>query len=271
MTTQYTHIAELVIRHSYYNELDNIPIDFVPSATTAKLFQKYGFLMRPIFNGFQLFSTSDQPLKTYLQYIERATQTSQFSVSIAPSDDYFYNYTELLENGAKSILYSTSNTQLILDKKVLFPGISSEKTNAYLGEIQLNFEDLYSNEKSSYLIEFTAQKTQWNYFVINRSQVNLNNPFIKSKTELKFESPISTTLPTGEQALQFSSGKSLIPLHANAVHHFDLADTIAKPGTQDQTKIKTLFVGLPNPLPSRINFNDVEGEIRPTSPMYVYL
>ena len=101
----------------------------------------------------------------------------------------------------------------------------------------------------------------------------LANPSITSKDGISFTGPASVTIQSGQQALLFSSGESLIPLSQQPKQRFDLVDNPAPDNQQGQKRNspKIIYKGLPNADPKFYGITEVNGSSQVTSPMYVYV
>jgi hypothetical protein len=123
-------------------------------------------------------------------------------------------------------------------------------------------------------IEYTARATQWQYYIINRSLVKLDNPAVTGKSDIAFEGPANVTIATGQAALLFTSGKNLIPLSECPKYKFDLVNSSGATqdnGSRSKKAGKIIFKGLPHPQPGRFGSLIVNGKGQVSSPIYLYI
>jgi hypothetical protein len=176
------------------------------------------------------------------------------------------------------LLYNSSNTSVEDNGVQLNQELSANAGTPCMGKVTLYFNDIlkFSDETgyAQFNIRYAARATQWQYFVINRSLVPLNDLAISGKTQINFEGPENVFTAAGQAALLFSSGTSLIPMSEQPIYKFDLVNRSAPAGKPVDNKpvISQIIVkGLPTPDPMWIGkvTSDVNGQL--SSPMYVYL
>jgi len=139
----------------------------------------------------------------------------------------------------------------------------------YLGTITIYFDDIIKGY-TQYAINYKARSTQWQYFVINKSAVQLENPAISGKTPVSFDGPSSVTVGNGQQAMLFTSGDNLLSLSEVPKYKFDLVNKpVRQTGASSSPKV--IFKGLPSPDPRRSGVNTGAEDNMVVSPMYVYV
>jgi hypothetical protein len=105
--------------------------------------------------------------------------------------------------------------------------------------------------------------------------MQVENLAINGKLNISFDGPVEVIIPSGEQAMLFTSANELLPLSQNPGFQLDLINN--KAGVVDNKNIiprsnrKILFKGLPWPDPGIIDMTELNGRPVYASPMYIYL
>lgn len=279
MKSNYKLILGLEVNHSYYeNNVCNC-LKFIPSKATAELQKKYSFIIRYQTNGFELYANTIKPAGEFLQYIIKVSEDAFFEYTITSNDSNFSLFTELPVNQQGSLNYDTGFKQNLYDKEVLSLQAQILQANTLaLGSLKISLNDVlkYQNDDGvlNMQINYTARATQWQYYVINKSSVKLNNPSVTGNPDVAFEAPVEVTIATGQAALLFTSGNNLIPLSEYPKYKFDLVNnSTAIPDNKISQKKtgKLIFKNLPNPQPNRIGSVVVNGKGQISSPIYLYI
>jgi hypothetical protein len=277
MNANYKLVFTVTVKHTFFQgDICNCLL-FSPSTDTESLFKRFGFKIHSRNDGFDLYTTNDS-IEDYINYIQSSTGKSGFDFQIQTTNPDFVLFTDLPVNWLGQILYSNSDPlNQLKDETVILNQTLSEDSSTNIGALNIQFADLIKGNKPSqeinYQINFEARPTQWQYYVVNKSKVLLDNPSITGKSKIAFAGPSNVTLPTNEEALLFTS-ETLIPLSEIAVNNFDLANN---PAAIQNDKLKTkanpkiVFKGLPNANPSHFGIFSENGIDCMSSPMYIYL
>ncbi|NTE05716.1 hypothetical protein G6M26_20990 [Agrobacterium tumefaciens] len=271
---RYHIIFRVSVSHTYFENENCRCVYFKPKSKTTTLLTKYSFIFRNTINGFELHShaTNDSDL---LKYISRSTGIETLDFDLFTDHDAFNYFTDLPANWIGQLNYDTRNSQNLYEKNslILVPDLIPGNNQNTIGTLLVCFDDLMKKqlaaEVADYRISYTARATPWQYFIINRSAIKLDRPGIIGKSEVKFTGPEAVHVETGEKALLFSSYPTLIPLHINPKHKFDLVDGII-PLESKSLKIKTIIKGLPTPKAGRLGFVKNSDQLLSSS-MYIYL
>lgn len=288
----YQRLFQLNVSHSYFQEDICRCLEFNADAATAQLMKRFRFLIRRQADGFGLYSNFNQTAGQLLQYIEEATGQHSFSFEIRTTNPDFNLFTELPANWVGQIIFNSMDNTVITNKVLLSQRLSPNAGTLCLGMVTLRFEDILQycghtvSAYTQFEIRFEARATQWQYFVINRSQVPLSNPAIcgkkpglSAKDQISFDGPVHVITAAGQAALLFSSGNQMIPLTEAPIYKFDLIDrtgtagnatTIGSAEDKKAAKPTIILKGLPNPDPQWIGRATGEAEAL-SSPMYIYL
>jgi hypothetical protein len=271
MNTTYTSLFRITTLHTYYASNICEGLHYNASPTTQTIIDKYGLIVRKNTNGFELYTTTNQPIEEYLNYIKQVTEEKAFEFSGTTIDQNFYNYTAEIPLTNIGILsyekkQDTATAMPIELTKTFIP--KSDTKNAI--HLKIEYDDIIRLRKTNTSIEFqiqlNARKTQWRYYIINNSNQNFNELAIESNTdEIQFSNEGETTLQNGQRALLFSSGTHKIPLKNTAENKFNLINTKT---TIAGNRKETVFKGLP--IPNTMNLQILEDDTI-ASLMYVYI
>lgn len=275
---KYQRLFQLDVFHSYFQGDICRCLEFNADGVTEQLMQRFRILIRRQVNGIGLYFNSKQSASQLLSYIEQATGQDSFCFEIRTNNPDFNFFTALPPDWVGQLLYQSNNSSVENDTVHLNQELSGNAGTLCMGKVTLHFDDVLKfSEQTGYAnfdIRYEARATQWQYFVINRSSVSLNDPAITGKMPVSFEGPEHVFTETGQEALLFSSGTSLIPLSEAPVHRFDLVnhpestlDTAGSKPLNPQLIVK----GLPTPDPVWIGRLAADADGQLSSPMYVYL
>lgn len=269
----YHIVFKTAVFHSYFENGKCNCVLIKPMPTTMNLFKRFNFLFKNTVNGFELYSNSTQVVDL-LAYMTKNTGSSTFSFELFTDNTHFSYFTDLPMDWMGQLAYDTQREFNIKEKDnvTLVPKLTAAPHQPILGTLQVHFKDL-STTPANFVIKYAARTTQWQYFIINKSAVTLDNPKVIGKSDIQFTGPESVTIETGEQALLFSSDQNLIPLHIKPVHKFDLVDALVYADSAAESKnrrIKTIIKGLPTPKAEWLGLVKSDAKLV-SSPMYVYI
>jgi hypothetical protein len=262
--------------HSYFDQDICSCLQFNPGAVTRQLIKRFNFKLKSKINGFDFYTSCNSAIPAFLQYISSATQQSFFDFDITTNNANFYHFTNLPVSWLGQLIYdSQAKLSTCADGSVqLAETLSANTSNTSIGSLTVRFDDIINNVPALFTINYQARATQWQYYIINKSALALENPAISGKTDIKFDGPQNVTIESGDQAILFSSGSNLLPLSQIPAYRFDLVNNQLSNSNELSKKTsaaKTIFKGLPNPDPGWIGMVNINTEIQVSSPMYIYV
>lgn len=271
MNSQYNIVFSIQVFHEYFEKGTCKCVEIQPNKATANTINRYGFKINRNENAFEFYSNVPKNISDYLNYIQANSEQDCFEFDLTSSDSNFTLYTELPTNWTNSFIYTSSNTVYENQKIVLTAASIPNSGSVSIGSVKIYFKDIIAlistNNECNYAIKYESRATQWRYYIINKSEILLNNPEIVSKIPVVFEQAITVTLQNGNRALLFSSGENFMKMSEIPKYKFDLVDK----STISNQKGKTIFKGLPNPRPNNIGLEEENKEKIVTSSMYVYI
>ena len=270
--SNYQPVFKLSVSHSYFERNICKCLRFIPGAATQTFIKRFGLAKNDFVNGFSFYYNSTTALPDFLNYLGTVTGCNYFDFDIETTESSFDFFTQLPSNWLGSITYDSQDSANTISNSIvqLNPVLSSGINTKNIGTLTVHFSDIIGQppgERLQFSINYTARATQWQYFVINRSALDLNAPAIAGKIPVSFDGPQNVTIENGQQALLFTSGDTLLPLSEVPRYKFDL---VTSSGFNRSTT-KTIFKGLPNPSPSRIGSIVTRGDNQAISPMYIYI
>lgn len=268
--TRFIKIFSIRVYHTFFDDNNCNCLQFVGDSVTEKILQKNGFIMRVASSGFDVFYNSDAPLTSILDHISTTTSQDYFEFNIKSNNPNFILFTALPVNFLGQITYSSQNNKNTdhNGNVELNETLDPQENNSFLGSLKIYFEDLkkflHNSDSVIYEINFKARETQWQYYIINKGSIPLNNPAITKKGDIQFEGPEEVTIETGEKALLFSSNNRSFSLSEKPKYKFDLVDINNESST---LIIKNL------PMPAVFNMKIIKNSKgnQAVSSVYIYL
>ncbi|WP_264564003.1 hypothetical protein [Flavobacterium sp. N3904] len=273
--SNFIKVFGISVFHTYFENNKCNCLHFTPNGQTEKILRKFGFIINTTANGFDLFYNATSSIDSVLDYISKTTKQDFFDFSIKSSNPNFMLFTALPINWLGQIIYNSQDAKNLNNDGTiqLHQTLETKETTLLFGQLKIYFEDIKKYQTGSkpihFEINFKARETQWQYYIINRSAIPLNNPTIAEKNTIQFDGPEKVTIQTGEQALLFTSNETYIQLSEKPKYKFDLIEKNTSDETkQKNTNAKIIIKGLPVPDVSRIAI--IENN-QVASPMYIYL
>lgn len=280
MTTHYQQVFRIAVSHSYFENGVCTGLNYVAAPESEKCMNRFGFKIRHWANGFELFVNTHQPLPQYLEYIAECTGLTGFDFYVLTTSADFFSYTDLPVNWVGQLIYDSSTAAADSEsgKIILKAAFADFTVNRALACIRISFKKMVpaagENQSPQFSIQFTSRSTQWQYYVINKSSLDLENAVIVSKSAVTFQKQGKTTLPNGEEAVWFSSSEQLIPFSEKPKYKFDLVSSAGNSGAgtgKRSSGVRTIFKSLPNASPARMAVENNNGQSQAVSPMYIYV
>lgn len=280
MKDEFSLIFSLDVQHSFFeNGICNC-LFFEPAIVSEMLMKRFGFRILQNVNGFGLYCSISQPLPVFFDYIKRATFQNCFEFNMATNDQNFWAFTDLPPGPEGQIDYTSEKISRVDNAglAILQPSYTNNATGI-VGSIKIVFDDIQLYKKTdtaaTFRIEFQSKSTQWQYYIINKSSMHVENPAINGKLNINFDGPVNVQIPTGEQAMLFTSANELLPLSQKPKFQLDLINKNVTDGENATWNLKfprkILFKGLPWPDPGSIGMIELNGRQVFASPMYIYL
>lgn len=277
--TSYKKLFQVKVLHSYFENNVCSCINITPSAPTLEIMKRFGLTARYLVDGISFYTSSNELYKNYLSYIETVSGKNSFDFTLQSTKSNFDIITDVPTGECSLVNFDSKNKSNTFSNGSLnIIGNYGSKTNAdSVATLKIYFKDIvtYSQQEGDleFAINFKSRSTQWQYYVINKSAIQLDNLKILTKSELQFIGPEKTTIPTGQEALLFSSGKQLIPLHETSKYKFNLVNEKEKGddlGARNNS-YTTVFNALPNPNPEIMATTINQKTKIVSSQMYIYI
>lgn len=245
----------------------------MPGSVTGVLARRFDVRIRKRVSGFDFYINTRTSLSAFLQYAGSATGQTYFDFDISATSPAFNFFTDAPAGWLGQRVYDSSSVSNNRSGNIvqLIPAMIPGPDALCVSRLRVHFEDIINQGYTQFTISYAARRSQWQYFIVNASAVQLQNPLISGKTNISFTGPENVTIETGEQAMLFTSGENLIPLAEVPKYKFNLVNSSASKGGAGASSTQVIFRGLPNPDPIRIGTMMTGETISVISPMYVYV
>lgn len=281
MKAETIHKAFMVtVYHPYFKDGRCNCLSFTPAPETRTLLKRFHCFFENTGNHFRFYINAPESISAILSHIENATGISHFTFEIRTADPAFCHFTNYPTGRAGQLMFDTHDEANVWEDAVLHLSEKQADTpdTGLIGMLRVHFSDIihYSSTRgfAEFAIRFKQRSTQWQYFIINKSEYPLGNPVVTATGgDIVFTGPEMVVTRAGQQALFFSSGEYLIPLTEQAGQTFSLSSISSY--RQGQTGLpvsgKTIIKTLPRPRPGQFGIVEVKGEQQFSSPMYVFI
>ncbi len=275
-----TLLMQINLFHQYYEDgvMQNIRLQ--PDPKTQAFFERYRLIAKQTQGIYTLHYFGRNTAEAFCQTLNNLLMGQPFVFNMISDKASFSVITDLpidwygqLQFSSKSYVEKNENLEMTMQ-------LSAKTTvlDSMVGQITIFSENLLTTEGKMrcplFVIKMKARLTHWHYYVINRSQLKLNNLVVKNSQGIEFESPVPVTLKNGEQALLFSSGERTFALSETFKTPFNLLNLMSNTSEQafpSTSSVKQLVAGLPIPKTDVLSIEMQHGHHYVYSPMYVYI
>lgn len=284
MSQNYFHIATLQFNHEYFRDKIFKHVEFYLDEDSNTITKSLGIFFKPYTGGLYVFATN-------LIELSIENRAISFKVRFRSTDLDYINYTDLenyyLEdkmlyfNNLDSKFHVINNTFLLHSEdfvskndikniqEITKHGLRSQNNSTLGGIIEIFVHELFrtykTNSVANYVVNFKTRHTVWKYFIINNSNIKLEDLSINQKGKgVVFKEPTQETLANGQKALVFESNKK-IPLLEYSEETYQLIDNY----NSNLGPEEIIYNGLPIANPKQLKFNIANNTYY--SHMYIYL
>lgn len=274
-SSNYKALFKISITHSYFANGVCRGLSFTPGSLTVQLLNRFTLKYRPVPDGFEWYADTKASAESFLKGLTQASGEFYFEFDMEAVES-FYSYTVMPGEGMQPLLYSSRKAKPQENGVNLLTPETVAGTGRIFGKLVIFFSDIIKladkGLPAKFEIAFSAKQTQWQYYIINRSAIVVDNPAITGKPAVRFTGPAGVTSPSGEQAMLFTSGNTLLPLSEKPVYSFNLVSASGNNSQAgDKPPERIIYRGLPNPVPGHTGhaIGDDPGVL--SSPMFVYI
>lgn len=280
MQTDFQILLSVKVAHTYFENDRCNCLQFSPDADSAGMFKKFGFFIKYKINGFDLYSNSAAPITALLDYMKTTGSQDYFKFDILNTNTNFRIFTELPVDRLWQMDYSSHDplNSIEGDDTILHLTLTDQKTTHFIGSLKLYFTDIIFLSRKISPVNFSiclnSRTTQWQYYIINKGGLPLNNPSISSSDNIVFNGPENVLLENGEAAILFYTDGTGLPLSEFPTRKLSLVNSVtgSTAGTFEKKSVtRKIIQALPMPKPSNFGILVVDGKKQVTSPMYIYL
>lgn len=264
MSRAFQIIAGLTITHGYFNGEKCPILQCSPDTHSRSLMKKFGIIIRNRVDGVDLFA--DKPLD--FNYIEKVAGQDFIKLQLNTTAASFYTITDLPIGFMGAIQYDSTNVTQE-DALVLTPNYEDTEESLLVGAVTIRFSTIENGQAKNLAIDFKSRSTRWIYYIINSSELKLDQPRIDAKGDITFSAPTEVTAPNGQQAMCFRSEEQ-IPLLQDQEFNINLMNDAGANGNNNK-KSKLVLRGVPYAVPSSTQIMQNKGKTEFASHIYVYV
>lgn len=268
-------LFQLRMYHSYYDDGVMANMQLVPEGATQAWMSRYQLLLQEEIGRLTLYYSGEYAERLYTS-LHNLIGLQPLEFIMISSNPNFGIISYLPVDWSGQLLFSSQATQKEEGQGGTMVMQLSSKKNAKsgaIGRVSFYLSDLFTTDgkwkQPNYRISMEARRTVWRYYVVNPNQIPLLHPQISNPQGIDFEAEGDVSLPTGEQALQFSSGHHKFPFQETPDVKLNLITHLAR-----SNKTRVVRKGLPVPRGNQIEIQKgppFQEKPKVFSDIYVYL
>ncbi len=272
-------ISRFRFRHQYFQSLQLEGFTLQASAATVPILRRYELELRHTQAGFSLIYLGDHAAAR-LSYLSQQYPELELCWYLYGDLNLFFAISDLPADQCSRFLFELPTTASVdagAGKPNSLPLVASPISNQNLPDsalaiLRCKFGQLQQAylAQLDYDYEFQARKLHWIYYLINRSQISLQQARITRQDKVEFSEPILIQLETGEATLKFSALADFYRLQQSDQAIFDL-QVAAVNLAEGQPRYQVLLRGLPTPDPRLLSLRPSPASSVMSSEMYVYI
>lgn len=244
MNIAFGTLFTVVFEHGYFTGSKPECMAVSPDQQSAVNIQRNGLLFKPLKNGFTVLYETNIAGRARTREAVLA-QALDLRFSIALSDPYFFNYTDLDQKDMAGSLCYFNNTggamhtgdYVTCSDVATVKSVNGESFVKPFGLIDIRISNGLPEQ---YSIRFREKATYWRYLVISQHLRDLNNPAVLG-SKGSFKGPETMVLPDKRNALAFVSADP-IGIKESGNDTFQLVENYDAAAGKYKVVLKTLPV-----------------------------
>lgn len=231
-------LCQLRISHGWYGDGRLPDLSITADAGTRALLHRFGIGLYAQPDGFALLANQNSDGPQVLAALASALGDAPLRLRLSIDPARLAAVTELPAGQCNLPDFSSRQCQ-----HNNAPGCSAHRLRPLMdqttqGQICLYPDDLAAAMPTAlWQIQFDARSLPWAYYIVNRSQTALEQPFVRRADGLCLQGPQATRLPDGTSALCFDSGETFLPLQQTPQIRFSLFDRAHSPLSQQANAV----------------------------------
>lgn len=272
------------LTHSYYKDGLLPQARLVPDEDTRALLQRYQIVLDYHLSTVSAYYQGGNQADEFLCYLETVLEQQPLRFILLNHDTHFNLRTDLPFDWCGDINWTSRDTitasqATATHKYVQLQAVLFERSlvlTEQLGALTLYVADLLAQPELPihYQIKFESRSTYWNYLLFNVSGVKLHQPAIEPNEVAHFSLEKDPVSINGKQARCFRASVAMalseIPSSTFSLTDSNQFDLVFDESAQGN-KNKVLIHALPTPFPDSITLENIDGQQRVCSQIYVYL
>lgn len=266
-------LFQLRLQHGFFNDQQWLNAELLADQATQELIQRYQWQLIQQRNVWSLYSHAMTGRETFLSHLAGFLDGQSLRFWILQPLPNFITFTDLPLDWQGLLSFSTQTALPSKDNQLPHLPFTTSPFGA-APEHAVGVIDLYINDlltQPSYQIQLHTRKTYWEYRLIQRHQVRLQQPeILNHHGERVFSKPEKYVTDAGETAWRVSSGQQQLPMQQVPNTMLKLVDNQLVDVHAGRSVQRTVLNALPTPRTDQIQPH-TEQPTQALSVVYVYL
>ena len=251
-------LFQLRLQHGFFKDKQWNNAQLFADDETLSLIKHYQWQLVQQRNVWSLYSHAITGRETFLHNLSHFVDTQPLRFWLCQPLTNFVTFTELPLNWQGLLFFSSSNIVQARDGVPMLQWTTvphRKAPNNAIGLIQFSINDLLTH--SSYQVQLNTRKTYWEYRLVQRDQVRLQQPeIIHANGEQVFTKPEKFITESGEIAWRSTSGQQQLPMQQVPNTIFTLVDNQLVDVHADRSVKRTVLNALPTPRTDQIHIRN---------------
>ncbi|WES87990.1 hypothetical protein [Dickeya fangzhongdai] len=267
-------IAELILQHHYFPQGDWREASLVPDEYTRRQMRRFGLQLVAFGNTWRFYGGAITGRAAFLQYYATLADAQPFRFWVVQPRPYFVLITDMPLDWQGVLGFSSQRVMsegAAQDTAQLIAGApaSDDAPDGAVAEICCHPDDLATRQ--SYAVSLQPRATTWEYRVIPRGQIRLQDPqVVDTSGQVAFSSPAALTAESGESDGWVTRSMSAIAFQQVPAQRLSLMDSQLADTPDGGARQRRILSALPTPAGTQ-PFTHRADDNLPVSVMYVYV
>ncbi|AJC68403.1 hypothetical protein [Dickeya zeae] len=267
-------IVELTLQHHYFPQGEWREATLLPDEYTRRQMQRFGLQLVAFGNIWRFYGCAVTGRTAFLQYCSTLADEQPFRFWVVQPRPYFVVITDIPLDWQGVLGFSSHRVTTGSDAQAVAQLIASAPTsdNAPTGavaEVCCHLDDLVTRQ--AYAIVLQPRSTTWEYRVIPRGQMRLQEPqVVDASGQVAFSSTATLTAESGAFGGWVTRSLSAIAFQQLPMQRLSLMDSPIMDTPDGSARQRRILSALPTPMDTQ-PFVHRADDNQPVSVMYVYV
>ncbi|WP_263065608.1 hypothetical protein [Dickeya dadantii] len=267
-------IAELTLQHHYFPQGEWREATLLPDEYTRRQMRRFGLQLVAFGNIWRFYGGAATGRAAFLQYCATLADVRPFRFWVVQPRPYFVVITDMPLDwqgvlGFSSQRVTAGNDVQAADQLIAGAPASDDAPAGTVAEICCYLNDLATRQ--AYAIGLQPRATTWEYRVIPRGQIRLQEPqVVDASGQIAFSSPAALTAASGESGGWVTRSLSAIAFQQVPAQRLSLMDSQSADTPDGSARQRRILSALPTPTGTQ-PFAQRADDNLPVSVMYVYV